>query len=145
MELRDIIKKYRRENKMTMEKFAEKCGLSKGYISMLEKGKHPHNERPLVPSLETYKKLAECMGMELDDLLRMVDGDSVISLRKPPDNWIQLFADPLTPEQQELQKQTEEIKDIFARMPPDLRVHAIALLKGLVPPEQSLDDPGGSD
>ena len=37
MTLGDLIKNYREETGMSMDEFAEKSGLSKGYISMLEK------------------------------------------------------------------------------------------------------------
>ena len=43
-------------------------------------------------------------------------------------------------EDPELAAQHQAINDIFDRMPPELRAHALALLKGLVPPEQSPDD-----
>lgn len=92
MELKDIVSAYRRQSKLTMQELADKCGLSKGYISMLESGKHPNNERKLVPSLDTYKKLASGMGLNLDDLLRMVDEDTVVSLEKPEID-LQFFAD----------------------------------------------------
>ena len=36
--------------------------------------------------------------------------------------------------------QHDEINEIFDRMPPELRTHALALLKGLVPPAQDQDD-----
>ena len=44
-----------------------------------------------------------------------------------------------------IQKQHEEINEIFDRMPPELRAHAIALLKGLTLQAGSPDDPAGSD
>ena len=57
-----------------------------------------------------------------------------------PGDFIQLFdADP------ELERQHAEINEIFDRMPPELRAHALALLKGLVPPAQSPDDHTESD
>ena len=80
MELREYIKQYRKENHLTMQELADRCGLSKGYISMLESGKHPNNGRPIVPSIETYGKLAAGMGMQIDALLRAIDGDSAVSV-----------------------------------------------------------------
>ncbi|HEQ7796970.1 TPA: helix-turn-helix transcriptional regulator, partial [Streptococcus pyogenes] len=37
MKLGEIIKNFREEKKLSMDRFAEKSGLTKGYISMLEK------------------------------------------------------------------------------------------------------------
>ena len=80
MKLGEIIKKFRYDNDMTMQDFADKSGLSKGYISMLEKNKHPQSKRELVPSFETYKKVASAMCMPLDDFLAALDGDEVVKV-----------------------------------------------------------------
>ncbi len=63
-----------------MQEFADRAGLSKGYISMLESGKHPKSQRPLRPSLPTYQKIASAMNMRLDDLLKKLDGEEPVSL-----------------------------------------------------------------
>ncbi len=80
MKLLEIIKKHRESNGLSMQEFADRCGLSKGYISMLESGKHPQNNRPLTPSIVTYQKIAKGMGIPLEDLLRLVDGDEPVSV-----------------------------------------------------------------
>lgn len=41
MKLKDLIRRYRRDNSLTMQDLADRSGLSKGYISMLEKGENP--------------------------------------------------------------------------------------------------------
>lgn len=41
MELKTFINSYRTEHNLTMEQFAKSASLSKGYISMLEKGYNP--------------------------------------------------------------------------------------------------------
>lgn len=63
-----------------MQEFAAKSGLSKGYISMLESGKHPQSKRSLTPSIRTYQKIALAMNIPVEDLLRMVDGDEPVSV-----------------------------------------------------------------
>jgi transcriptional regulator with XRE-family HTH domain len=78
MDLGQIIKKYRRENHMTMQEFADRCELSKGYISMLEKGQHPQRKRALVPSLETFVKLSGGMNMSVQELFSILDIDDWI-------------------------------------------------------------------
>lgn len=44
-----------------------------------------------------------------------------------------------------IQRQHDEINEIFDKMPPELRAHAIALLKGLTLQAGSQDDPAESD
>lgn len=77
MELSVIIKKFREDNSLTMQEFANMANLSKGYISMIENGRNPQNKRALVPSIETYSKLAGAMGISLDDLVLLLDGARV--------------------------------------------------------------------
>lgn len=81
MTLGELIKKYRNANGLTMQDFATRSGLSKGYISMLEKGKHPQNNKPIVPSIDTFGKVAKAMCISLNELLVMVDDDQLIDLR----------------------------------------------------------------
>lgn len=69
MNLSDIIKNYRTINNLTMQEFADECGLSKGYISMLENGRRPRNNKEVIPSLDTYMKLSEAMHISLANLL----------------------------------------------------------------------------
>ena len=83
MSLAEILKQYRESENLSMQEFAERCDLSKGYISMLEKGRHPQNNRALVPSLNTIKALAKGMNISVDSLLSAMDGDSVISINDP--------------------------------------------------------------
>lgn len=82
MSLGELIYTYRKNHGMSMQEFANKSGLSKGYISMIEKGKHPQSNRSLVPSIETMDKLANAMHMSIDELLASVDGSQLISLKK---------------------------------------------------------------
>lgn len=41
MTLRDLISAYRKDHGLSQRQFANQCGLSNGYISMLEKGINP--------------------------------------------------------------------------------------------------------
>lgn len=77
MKLGEYIKLYRQENKITMDEFAQRCGLSKAYISMLEKGRHPQNNKKIAPTIDTYKKIATAIGCSLQDLFSALDSDDV--------------------------------------------------------------------
>ncbi|HHJ8058363.1 TPA: helix-turn-helix domain-containing protein, partial [Streptococcus pyogenes] len=57
MKLGEIIKNFREEKKLSMDRFAEKSGLTKGYISMLEKNEHPKSKKPIIPTEETLLKV----------------------------------------------------------------------------------------
>lgn len=84
MKLGDIIKEYRITNKLTMQEFSKISGLSKGYISMLEKNKHPQNNKEIVPSIDTFYKVATAMNISLNALLEKVSPDQIISLQDDP-------------------------------------------------------------
>lgn len=82
MTLGEYIKAYRKDNDMTMDDFAKKSGLSKGYISMLEKNRHPQNGKPITPTLETCKKAASAMGLSVNDLLGRLDPATPIDMEE---------------------------------------------------------------
>lgn len=73
MTLKDLIMEYRSEHNLSQRQFAAACGLSNGYISMLEKGQNPSTKLPVTPTLPKLKQLAAGMGMTLTDLLVKVD------------------------------------------------------------------------
>lgn len=80
MILGEIIKKFRIEHKMSMDIFAKKSGLTKGYISMLEKNEHPKSKKPIIPTDETLKKVARGMDTDLDFILNLLDPDQEIQI-----------------------------------------------------------------
>lgn len=73
MELGALIKQYREEHSLTMQQFADRCHLSKSYVSMLEKGRHPQNKRLLIPSMETFRKLCDGMQIPFESLVSILD------------------------------------------------------------------------
>lgn len=73
MTLKDLIIEYRNDHGLSQRQFATACGLSNGYISMLEKEMNPNTKLPVTPTLHKLKQLASGMGMSLTDLLVKVD------------------------------------------------------------------------
>jgi len=73
MEIGTIIKKYRKEHGITVEKFAGMCGCSKGYISMLEGGRNPANGKPINPGIELFSRIASTMHLTVDELLGLTE------------------------------------------------------------------------
>lgn len=83
MNLGEVIAQYRSTHNLSMDKFAELSGISKGYISMLERNQTQRGEEPS-PSIEMYRNVAKVIGLELDELLRQVEGK--VSLEPMPKN-----------------------------------------------------------
>ncbi len=82
MFLGEYIKKYRKAHSLTMDEFALKANLSKGYISMLEKNRHPQNNKRIAPSLQTIQKIADATNTDVEDLLKLMSGLQPITLNK---------------------------------------------------------------
>lgn len=80
MTLGNIIENYRNEQHMSQRQFALKCGLSNGYIDMLEKNRNPKTGKPIKYSTDVLKKVAAVMGITGDELVRMIDGNTEILL-----------------------------------------------------------------
>lgn len=80
MTISEYIRNYRVSNKLTMQQLADRCGISKGYISMLEGKRNPSNNyKEITPSLATIRKLAVGMGVDVDELLSVVDDEITIA------------------------------------------------------------------
>ncbi len=84
--LGDIIKDYRKTNKMSMDLFAEKSGLSKAYISLLEKNRHPKTGKPIAPSIQCIKQAAKGMNVDFNILFGKINGDVLLLDEKGTDS-----------------------------------------------------------
>lgn len=84
MTLSELIGSYRSENNLSQRQLALKCGLSNGCISMLEKGINPNTKQSLTPTIPVLKKLANGMGMNLEELVSIVDDMPVSMLADEP-------------------------------------------------------------
>lgn len=80
MTLGDLVKEYREKHNISMDEFSKICGLSKGYISMLENNINPRNNKPIAPTLPTIRKIASAMNADVDSLLKVLDSDQEINL-----------------------------------------------------------------
>lgn len=80
MTLGEIINDYRTKNSLSMDAFSAKSGISKAYISLLEKNQHPKTGKPITPSVQCIKQASDAMGVNFDILFSKIDGN--VSLKK---------------------------------------------------------------
>lgn len=73
MKLGELIRTYRERSKLSQRQFADKCDLSNGYISILEKGLNPNTGRPVTPTIPQLKKLAAGMNITIGEMFELVD------------------------------------------------------------------------
>lgn len=73
MNIGDIIKDYREKNNITMDEFATKSGLSKGYISMLEKNENPKTKLPIMPTTKTLTAVSSAIGISVSELMKKLN------------------------------------------------------------------------
>ena len=64
----EAVRSYRIKHGLTMQEFAIRAKVSKGYISMIEHGGNPRNGKPIKPKLETCINIARVLGVEVSDL-----------------------------------------------------------------------------
>lgn len=77
MTLGDYLKNYRERMKLSQRAFALKCNVSHAYIGFLESGVNPTTKEPIKPSLVNLHKIANGMGIRLEELLASVDDMAV--------------------------------------------------------------------
>lgn len=75
MKLGEIIKNYRNEHQMSMDDFAKLSGMSKSYISILEKNVNPSTGKEIAPSIKSIQQAALAMRIPFDDLFKMLDSN----------------------------------------------------------------------
>ena len=87
MDLKDILIKYREENRVSQRELARRCGLSNAQISILEYGKNKQTGRKPMPDIITLKKLADGMGIQLQALLDMIGDSEYVGLNTRKDAY----------------------------------------------------------
>lgn len=116
MKIGEIVKDYRDKNKISQRQFAQRCGVSNGYISMLEEGKNPKTNEPIIPTLETYKKIACGMGISLNMLFSLMD-DAPITVNKSPAN------------EYDLTDREKKLIDLFRKVPVEKQEETLARIE----------------
>lgn len=73
MKLSNLIIAYRKEHNLSQRQFAERCGVTNGYISMIENNRNPSTKKPVIPSLDKLKAIANAMNISLNELIETID------------------------------------------------------------------------
>ena len=122
MTLVEIIIKYRTEHNLSQRAFAERCGVSNGYISMLEMNRNPSIEAPITPTLPTLRQIAKGLNMSLDELLALADDMEIGGMDKKS-----------APSNGDGQKDDIdiEIAEIISRLPAEKKLDALKYLRYL--------------
>ena len=84
MTIGEWVKQYRKSHGMSMQAFGDVCGLSRAYISILEKGINPTTGKPFIPTIQTIRKIADCTGTDFDSLFAMIDGSQKVTVNDAP-------------------------------------------------------------
>jgi transcriptional regulator with XRE-family HTH domain len=110
MYIGNIVKKYRADNKISLREFAEICGVSHGYIGMLESGKNSKTGEPIIPTIAMMKKIAHGLGLSVNELIAKCD-----------DMPVSLSDETKIPEELKLSEEEEEILQLIKLMPAEMK------------------------
>ena len=127
MTIKDFIIDYRNNHSLSQRQFATLCGLSNGYISMLEKGANPKTGEAITPSLTVLKKIAYGIGMDLDTFFSMID-ETGVSLS---DDDIDNMAEEMSATNEDSGR-AKEMLELFMQLQPELQDVIISQTKGLL-------------
>lgn len=121
MTLGDVIKSYRDENKVSMEYVANLCGITKGYVAMLEKNVNSKTGRPVKPTIETIVKVCNGLHLDFNSVFNSLDDDYEINIStSQPSSSMQLT------------EQEEILVENFHRLSDSQKVRLLAYLDGLL-------------
>lgn len=137
MKLGDWIKNYRNEHGISMQVMADMCGFSKAYVGMLEKGINPTTKRPISPTMQTFQKIADGVGIDVNELIKVLDSDQPVTVESnssPEPEAPSYYHDPETAEVAERLRTQPGMRMLFDASkdstPKDLEI-AANLLKQL--------------
>lgn len=80
MKLSDVLKNYREEHKISQRELARRCKLSHSSINLIEKGENPQTGKAMSQDMETYKKIADGMGITVQNLFETLGDDAAVQI-----------------------------------------------------------------
>ena len=131
MTLGDIIKEYRTESGLSQDVIADRSGLSKAYISILERNRNPKTGEPPVVSIKTINLIARAIGSDFDTIFSKLDSDLKISISEQlPDQSSATYENK--PAEIELDEFDKEFIRLSARLTPEQKKRQLEVLKDIV-------------
>ncbi len=89
MTVGEIIKDFRTKYNVTMDDFAQMSGLSKGYISMLEKNENPKTKKTITPTTKTLEGVSTALGISVSALMdKMNQSDNIDAHHYPSERTV---------------------------------------------------------
>lgn len=84
MKISNIIKEYRKNKKLSLRQFAKNSGISSSYLSLIE------SDETKSPTFETLCKIAKGMSIDINQLVEMMDEDTVVSVKPKMSSGIKI-------------------------------------------------------
>lgn len=97
MTLGQIIKEYRAANKVSQDVIAERSGLSKAYISILERNINPTTGEAPIASLKTINAIAKALESDFDTVFSRLDPDLKVSIGEQLPGSVAIKSEPSAP------------------------------------------------
>ena len=122
MKLSELIIDYRKRMSISQREFSRRCGLSNTYISFIENEKNPKTGKPMVPTLEIYRKIAEGMDTTVHHLFELLDDDAPVDLSPSGASVASVSEDP----------KSEDLRLLFqdlSRLSPEQQKQARSLFR----------------
>ena len=98
MKFNEWVYNYRKTHALSMQGMADLCGLSKQYISVLEKGLNPNTKKEFIPSIETVKKIADATGTDFNVLISLLDPEQEMTINSTNPSPLADIPDQFDPE-----------------------------------------------
>lgn len=142
--LASFIKARRKALGLSQTQLAQRAGMSRGYLTNLERAVDAATGRPNRPGVDKLDGLARALGVSTDELMRLL-------FDKPAPTAGQLAAEmryPPTPEEEQLIRAAEDVglayapfaSPAFWQRPPQARRHAFRYIEGLVEEAETLSE-----
>jgi transcriptional regulator with XRE-family HTH domain len=110
MKLHEWIKEYRKNHGLSMQALADMCGFSKAYIGILEKGINPTTQKPISPTMQTLQKIADGVGIDINDFIKILDDDQPVTVNPAP-----------TPTKEPLSAHEKAMVDAYHKAPDNIQ------------------------
>lgn len=90
MTVGDVIRQYRIEHDMSLAEFGRRAGLTRGYLSAVERGVNS-NGSPARLSYASAQRIAKVMGITHSDLIKAIEGSDDIILTEKEKRLIKAY------------------------------------------------------